>query len=305
MNTLENVTTPVTGGGGQLSCLAQNNLTIHQNIGNMANKRGEFMKIIKGFTHILGGIIQHSICANTRKNAFTLAEVLITIGIIGIVAALTMPSLIQKNKEKATVTAVKKAYSVLSNAYTLAKLDNGDPTNWNTITYASFDGAVNGLKVLSKYMKSVKICDNEADINKCAPYKEITLLDGQPIAVDGSYLFLSDGSILSYFVESENCTGNWGNTKELKSVCAELHVDINGKKGPNIAGEDIFHFYLTKYGIVPFGVPEATRLFEGHCNKKINYFPNGWGCAAWVIHNENMDYLKCDDLSWDGKTKCK
>ena len=47
------------------------------------------------------------------KKGFTLAEVLITLGIIGVVAALTLPSLIQNYKEKATVTAVKESYSIL------------------------------------------------------------------------------------------------------------------------------------------------------------------------------------------------
>lgn len=55
-----------------------------------------------------------------RRFAFTLAEVLITLGIIGVVAAMTIPVLVQKYKEQATVTRVKKFYSVFSQAYTMA-----------------------------------------------------------------------------------------------------------------------------------------------------------------------------------------
>lgn len=51
------------------------------------------------------------------KYAFTLAEVLITLGIIGIVAAMTLPALIQKNNSIALETAFKKSYSNLYNAY--------------------------------------------------------------------------------------------------------------------------------------------------------------------------------------------
>lgn len=49
-------------------------------------------------------------------NAFTLAEVLITLGIIGVVAALTLPSLIQNHKEKVTIVRLKQAYSLFSTA---------------------------------------------------------------------------------------------------------------------------------------------------------------------------------------------
>ncbi len=59
------------------------------------------------------------------KKGFTLAEVLITLGIIGVVAALTLPSLVAKYKEKQYVTALKKAVSILDNAYRLAIFENG------------------------------------------------------------------------------------------------------------------------------------------------------------------------------------
>ena len=59
------------------------------------------------------------------KKAFTMAEVLITLGIIGIVAAMTLPSLVQKYRERQYVTALKKAVSVLDNAYRLFLFQNG------------------------------------------------------------------------------------------------------------------------------------------------------------------------------------
>lgn len=62
--------------------------------------------------------------------AFTLAEVLITLGIIGIVASLTLPAIIQKQNEKATVTALKKFYSSISQAYLFAKNEYGSVNEW-------------------------------------------------------------------------------------------------------------------------------------------------------------------------------
>ena len=60
-----------------------------------------------------------------RKIAFTLAEVLITLGIIGVVAALTLPSVIQNYKKQVTVTQLKKAYSVLGQVVQKSIADNG------------------------------------------------------------------------------------------------------------------------------------------------------------------------------------
>lgn len=53
-----------------------------------------------------------------KIKAFTLAEVLITLGIIGIVAAMTLPIIVGKYQERVLVTAAQKAYSIMSNALT-------------------------------------------------------------------------------------------------------------------------------------------------------------------------------------------
>lgn len=65
------------------------------------------------------------------KTAFTLAEVLITLGIIGVVVALTMPTLIQNHKRQENITRIKKVYSILQQDVELAKVENGDIENWD------------------------------------------------------------------------------------------------------------------------------------------------------------------------------
>ena len=49
----------------------------------------------------------------------------------------------------------------------------------------------------------------------------------------------------------------------------------------------------------------SSRTFELTCNLTSSSTANGYGCAAWVMYNENMDYLYCNDLSWNGKHKCR
>ena len=81
-----------------------------------------------------------------RRVAFTLAEVLITLGIIGVVAAMTMPSLINNYQKKQTVTQLKKVYSELAQAAEMAKLEYGDPSLW--------DYSISGSDFFKKYLLS-------------------------------------------------------------------------------------------------------------------------------------------------------
>jgi hypothetical protein len=77
-----------------------------------------------------------------------------------------------------------------------------------------------------------------------------------------------------------------------------MAVDTNGKQPPNILGKDLFRFYVTKNTIVPEGTTDETLYKFDNC------LGGDFGCTAWVLMNENMDYLHCNDLSWNGKTKC-
>ncbi len=238
------------------------------------------------------------------KRSFTLAEVLITLGIIGIVAAMTMPSLIQNTNDKQTVSRLKKVYSSLSQAYIMLTAEYGDPTNWgivvanggnaDTPTEEGTKSSVNLANLFAKYMRTIKNCgagkgcfssgstvDNRQDIGK---------------------IMLNDGTSLGFAGLNGECTNNRGNTKHLSSVCAWIIVDTNGNRRPNQYGVDIFEFSLTKYGIIPYGTPEDTTWsFETTCFKSGKYN----GCTAWVLYNENLDYRKCSDLGWKTKTKCK
>ena len=65
------------------------------------------------------------------KSAFTLAEVLITLGIVGVVAAMTLPALIEKHQKLVFVTEIKYAYTIIANAFLASKAENGDPTGWD------------------------------------------------------------------------------------------------------------------------------------------------------------------------------
>ena len=250
-----------------------------------------------------------------KKNlAFTLAEVLITLGVIGVVAAITMPTVIQKYKEARTVSRLKQTYSILSQAFSRAVDDYGTPDNWNLVGYNTTEGSENLLAKLTPYMKTTKIC--KANEKGCTPDVSYLALDGKTSAGklynNKATAKLVNGSLITPFIYSKTCQNAWGTSTQMQNVCASIGVDINGDKKPNQNGVDYFNFHVTKYGIVPYGSPVETSPFKFDTNcrdKSIGmvgaWSVNGYGCAGWVIYNENMDYLHCSDLAWDGKKRCK
>lgn len=249
------------------------------------------------------------------RRAFTLAEVLITLAIIGVVAAMTLPTLIQKNEEKVTSNKLKKVYSGLSQAWLMVYKDYGEPTNWG-ISPAVRDEAGNVLNsedtavlgnLFAKHLNVVKNCGTGSG---CWASDTTYFLNGQPysslfqpnVRKDMTKLRLEDGTSLGFGNVNSGCTGRRGMTKALSSICGWVVVDINGDKRPNTYGVDIFEFNISKYGVIPYGLPEDTAFpFENTCTKT----GSGNGCTAWVIYNGNMDYLHCDGLSWNGNRKCK
>ncbi len=237
------------------------------------------------------------------KSAFTLAEVLITLAIIGVVAAFTIPTLIQKYQEQAWITGTKKFYNVMSRAVQMAVLDNGLPETWD------LSNPENMIKPLMPYLKITeyctskngKVCYNNMVYNKNGTFYEGIgkyLLNGTN--KDRPALRLNDGTVVSVLVQSTDCNNlNLG-------ICGEYYADINGEKGPNIDGKDVFFFVLTKDGqIRPYGTPEYDEFkmysFQQGC---LATDSEGTSCSGWVVMNGNMDYLHCDDLSWNGKHKC-
>ncbi len=228
-------------------------------------------------------------------SGFTLAEVLITLAIIGVVAALTIPSVVRNYQERQIVTQLKKAYSSLSQAFNLAVLQNGDPTGWDLIGMNSAQGNKNLRDKMVPYLKTIKICqdgekcfsDKRRDLNGVE--RSISLNDANVC----SNIQLSDGTMAAFRVWDKDC-------KLSNMYCGQITVDLNGYKQPNQLGRDIFAFYVLQDRIKPFGYPGDKYSIGNYCNitkSSAEDFSNGLSCAAWVIIKENMDYLR-KVVSW-------
>jgi len=237
--------------------------------------------------------------ARGKKAAFTLAEVLITLAIIGVVAAMTIPTLINNYQEKVTVTKVKKAFNTLTNAYRLAQIDHGSIDQWgidpnvNTFTGESASIVANKIK---PYLRVIDDCGTST----CDGYIEvITYLSGVKQNKDDAISNAIDMSHNNIY--KMRLADGVGVYIRSKDNAAELFLDINDGKEPNILGKDIFHFAITSTGVIDTGVGEdpSSTSFAA-CNPK----KEGWYCTGWVIHKGNMDYLKCpDNLTW-ADNKC-
>ncbi|MDR1327178.1 MAG: type II secretion system GspH family protein [Heliobacteriaceae bacterium] len=235
-----------------------------------------------------------------RKSGFTLAEVLITLGIIGVVAALTMPSLITKYKEKEAAARLKKTYSTLANAYMLARNEHGDVTDWFEVNSTPLNSQ-QFFENLKPYLNVTKDCGLGPG---CFTPGFVKTLDGRDYfdydsTANEYHIVLADGTSLIFMLPYTDCQG-------VDVKCGNIKIDIDGLRGAYTLGKDFFTLDIHRDGIYPSGAQmDTTFPFENYCNKSKTTNANGRSCTAWVIYNENMDYLHCDDLSWNGKTTCK
>ena len=202
-----------------------------------------------------------------RKVAFTLAEVLITLGIIGVVAALTLPTLVANYKEKELIVRTKKSYSDIQNAIQLAQQENGDIGD-NTALFNFSDGYSKVLENFSKYFKGAKFCKNQEqckdfyyDISYAVP------MYGSSGAIKKyntgwSKIVLSSGAVLNFAELIPNCDyvrletyydkdGNPTQRYNHVKYCAIIYFDVNGPKAPNLFGKDVFSAIIYKDKIVP------------------------------------------------------
>ena len=216
-----------------------------------------------------------------KRIAFTLAEVLITLGIIGIVAALTLPSIISKKENLQNQVALKKAYSTLSQALQMWQQDNGGFCNISDSTKRH-----NHLKKeLLQYFSSAVDCgsgNGEKDCYYVYKKTDLYLIYSGKRSFNSFYLddgqyIVSDGMI--YFFQ-----------EQINSPVLIL-VDINGlNKKPNKAGVDLFAFeVLENCKLTPVGSKDSSYTDLGRYCSKTSWEPeNGIACTYQAIYSKDF-----------------
>ncbi len=223
-----------------------------------------------------------------KFTGFTLAEVLITLGIIGVVAALTLPSVINNYRKQELITRLKKSYTVINQSIKLAEVDNGEFENWYSVDELGRTEYVN--RYIKKYFNILKECDTYQSCGyPRANYKALngsTYRYGTVWKDNGITFAVSDGSIYQFRtrVQTEDA-GNEGVYGAL------VFVDINGSKEPNMLGKDVFMFKRQNAVIRPFGSELSYNEIDANCKKD----KTGEYCAAKIMAD---GWVLKDDYPW-------
>lgn len=219
-----------------------------------------------------------------KENAFTLAEVLITLGIIGVVAAMTLPTLIQKQNTKVLETAFTKAYSNAAQALSSTQFALGVDNLHQSYGTGSDGTYPNAREFTTEYYKQVKVLKTQDYEVQPLNYVRKKTFQANGITCLPTRM-LPDGSSM--------CTQIWAGT-------ISVTVDVNGPhKKPNAFGHDIFMFIVDRYKPLLIGQkpgegdpdPDAEypETNKRPCSKKYQTAGNGLGCSYFALMNQCPD----------------
>lgn len=228
--------------------------------------------------------------------AFTFAEVMVTITIIGIVAALTMPGLVAHYHEKEYVSQLQKSLSQFEQAmqHIMFRHECTD-----IICTGIFDGIANDTEWNNRFneemTKSIKIIKSEKNGTamqpelKSAPLKpKDTKLTAQTDwrSTDG-YKFMTPDGVL-YVVTPKNCTFvPYQNLSTIKNICAEVTIDVNSLRRPNQYGRDLFKFIVAQNGhLYPLYSKDYSNAMTGSASGNSYWRTNEELCAGEGILND-------------------
>ena len=218
------------------------------------------------------------------ENSFTLAEVLITLGIIGVVAAMTMPVLVGKYQKTETVSRLQKVYNILNNAMRLAEAEHGEYEYWDDAVVIGAEAYYQ--KYFKPYYKILKECNTYQDcgFDSNNPYKNLDDSQwGESLIWEGRRkpFITSDGMLINIIAS--------GGSPVVKTD--RITVDINGSAKPNKLGRDVFRFVrVPKKGVLPLFYDAEEDVVNAECSGA-----GGSSCAAKIMRD---GWKIADDYPW-------
>lgn len=241
------------------------------------------------------------------KKSFTLAEVLIAIAIIGVIAAITIPSLVREYQKMEYVTRLKKAYSLLNQQIQKMAADKDCKKDLECLgLFATGKTTQNLGDELVKYFKIYKNCGITPN-QGCWATDTNENFDGSSTTTNNydsgsDYKFITmDGMSfrVTNFAETatEDCENDYstGQLDYMTQVCGELWIDLNGPHKPNFKGKDIFGFWITNGKgalLYPQGGMDDAHIgwwsTGNHCSPGER---SGATCAGRIMENSwDIDY---------------
>lgn len=249
-----------------------------------------------------------------KKLAFTLAEVLLVIAIIGTVSVLTVTNAVKSTSTAEKITQLKKTYDILSAAVMAGMNDAGTPYKWGYAGSGNNDNDLNKTaieNVLIPHLKLQKNCGTGTgcwkSTTKPSIYESNTIDSStkfyKGILANGASFAMKFGALKgSSHTISDNTFGD-----AFDQPTAVIYVDVDGpNKGAGKLGDDVFGFlfdsYNVKEGLEPMGNYATFSNTRGSSNDTCPY--NGEYCTAWAFYKGNQDYFKCPaKLNWNDPDK--
>ena len=208
-----------------------------------------------------------------------------TLGIIGVLSAITLPTLIQNYQKKSYVTQLHKVYNELQQAAQRYIIDN----NAGNLREAGLTESGALTDFFKTYFKVINDCGTHQRPCFASNYKKLSGYVIGDVSVMPTNVTIISGVSIAADIADANAGGN--------SRIASFIVDINGKKGPNTAGRDLFVLGLYNNGIIdefglaasplPQGGTEQGRenLFKNLCMSSNNVYS---GCFGKIL-NDNWE----------------
>lgn len=204
-----------------------------------------------------------------KKTAFTLSEVLITVGILGVVAALTIPVLMQNYSDTAMVTTLRKTINDFATAADLLITEEGKTKLSQTSIFKDDDD-------LDKFMKNKFKVVNTTSGFSSSNYRSISGRSKSFSCSGKTYILPSSAAIcisnereIKQLTQEVTPTGKVHDKEVLagyKAPNLHIQIDVNGKDKPNMGGKDMFDFYIDNNGTAAATIEET--YLEGF-NKKV------------------------------------
>lgn len=224
--------------------------------------------------------------------AFTLSEVLITLGIIGVIAAITIPNLIKEYQKQQTATQVEKAFANINEAINRSRSENGPPETWNWPSSGATALQDTVETYLIPYFSISKNCGYNSSANECsnAPKKYLNETTNYSWGNGLYHIILNDGTYVGFHF----------NSFPTGLTTLMILVDLNGNVKPNLIGKDVFQMRLIILSgkIIFIGQDVARNLLLNDvsygCNKTAPQA--GYYCGA-LIQRDGWQIK--DDYPWD------
>ena len=250
-----------------------------------------------------------------KKLGFTIAEVLVTLGIIGVVSAISLPTLITSHKNQSCAAALAVAVSNFEKGMSTLTMKQGQETLYQTdawkayATPTTFAGNLDGSIALTYNPNKASIANYYDGVSlKNIKGSNVTVANitsdvyAAFTAKNGVAYFINfKGTNIANGVDSNAITEQTAlaNGVTLTDSIATVIIDVNGVQKPNIVGRDLFLFDLSSLGILyPAGGLDFAYKNEGTaanksktwrdaassytCNDSTKDSP-GWGCTARLI----------------------